>query len=259
LCATAGVRLLRSHIVPKAAYRRPLDPADGEPKASQPVKVTPKTSVSTNEQMTEYLLCAACEERFSSRERIAFPLFSHGDKSFPWLDGVRTVQAGLADSSALDTESLALFSTSIFWRLSVSKHSSMDLGPYEPAFRSYLFGQGPFPDKAALAIVLLDHKDATIGRVDRSFNHFKSTRDSRFHYHRFNILGVDMQLRVGKLVPSALKEICFVRTKLVMVVPSDEFARSIGRTLAMSVPKGKLAAGNPWAVEHERGRSLRGQ
>jgi hypothetical protein len=109
-----------------------------------------------------------------------------------------------------------------------------------------------------LAIVLLDHKDATIGRVDRCFNHFKSTRDRGFRYHRFNILGVDM-LRVGKLVPPALKELCFVRTKLVMVVPSDEFARSIGRTLAMSVPKGKLAAGTPRAVEHERGRSLRGQ
>src|SRR5579859_1843680 len=120
LCGTPAVQLLDSHIVTKAAYRRILDGPEDEPKETKPVLVTQKTSVLTNTQMREHLLCDACEQRFCGLESYAFPLLSQGDGSFPWLASVRPAnRPEVGDSSMLDVDRLSLFAVSLFWRLHV--------------------------------------------------------------------------------------------------------------------------------------------
>jgi 5-methylcytosine-specific restriction endonuclease McrA len=86
-CRLCGVHgpLKLSHIVSKAAYRRIPEGPDVEVPERQPVKVTATTSVRTNEQWTERLLCARCEDRFGKWETYAFPLLSQSDGTFPWL------------------------------------------------------------------------------------------------------------------------------------------------------------------------------
>ncbi len=243
LCPAEGVRLLDSHIVSKAAYRRILDGPPGEPREKQPVKITSEASVLTNEQMREHLLCRDCEDRFGRWEAYAFPVMSQGDGTFPWLSSVTRIGDGSAgDSSGVDTEKLSLFAVSIFWRLSVSRHSDVRLGDYEPAFRSYLLGRAPFPAKAVLLIVLLDPAGSTYTRVDRSFHTFKSLRKGGWHVHRFAILGVDMRLHVGGTIPRRFRQVCFARSKLVAIRPADSLALEMSKLFLNSPVRGSLAA-----------------
>jgi hypothetical protein len=243
LCDARGVRLLDSHIVTKAAYRRILDGRAGEPKETKPVMVTKETSVLTNTQMHEHLLCKPCEDRFCRWEDYAFPLLSQGDGSFPWLARVRPAnRPEVGDSSMLDVDQLSLFAVSLFWRLHVSRERKVMLGPYESLFRAYLMGYVSFPAEASLVVSLLDPSRSTVGvRVDRSFCIFNSTRVGGCHLHRFAILGVDMGLFVGRTLPRRFADVSLSRCGLVAIRPTDSYALQLARVAARSVPKASLA------------------
>ncbi len=138
---------------------------------------------------------------------------------------------------------LSLFAASLFWRLSVSRECrGVSLGRYEEELRTYLaVDAAPFPAHARLAVTLLDHAKVTFGRVDRSFVIYDSHAERTYDVHRFAILGVDMRLFVGGAVPRSLDELCFPRTRRVLVQSADDFARQLAPVLANSPIKGKLA------------------
>jgi hypothetical protein len=122
-----------------------------------------------------------------------------------------------------------------------------------------LLGTSPFPEAAALFVVLLDPFGSTIGRADRAVTTFESASLHGYHVHRFAILGVDMRLFVGAAVPRDFCRTCFSRAKHVAIRPSDSLALEMGKMAVNSPPKGSLAARSVWAEGHDRGRSLRGE
>jgi hypothetical protein len=244
LCGDKDVELRDSHIVSKAAYRRILDGPEGEPREGKPVMVTRQTSVLTNAQMHEHLLCPRCEGVFGDLEDYAFPLLAQGDGSFPWLAQVRPAQRReVGDSSAVDVDRLSRFAVSLFWRLHVFRDRKVELGPYEPQFRAYLGAKAPFPTSACLVVSLLDPaRSTTTSRVDRSFCIFNSSRARGCHLHRFGLLGVDMGLFVGKALPKELADVSLSRCGLVAIRPTDSYALQLARVAANSKPKASLAA-----------------
>jgi hypothetical protein len=245
LCRETGP-LLDSHIFPKAAYRRILAGPDVEEPQSAPVRFTRESSILTNSQLHEHLLCHVCEGAFGKLEDYAFPLLSQADGTFPWLASVtpivRTAAGTLAAQSvAVDVERLSAFGASIFWRLSVTRYTSLRLGPYEEAFRVYSLGQTAFPASARLAVTLIDHSRVTFGRVDRLFGFHNAKREHGYTLHQLAILGVDMKLYVGALLPPSLDLLSFPHSKRVFVRSADELAKELAPQLATSPAKGLLA------------------
>jgi hypothetical protein len=240
LCGSDGP-LLDSHIFPKAAYKRILEGPDVEVPERAPVKITRDASVLTNSQMRERLLCAACEGRFNKWETYALPVMSQGDGSFPWLVAVTPFQGQVSDSAGVDVEALGFFAASLFWRLSITRLTSLTLGQYEDPFRRYLLGEAGFPENARLVLTLIDHSRVSWGRVDRLLGFNKPKREQGYTRQQLKILGVDMKLYVGQHIPRALDELCFARTKRVMVRPADDFAKEMAPQLGASPPKGSLA------------------
>jgi hypothetical protein len=239
LCGAHG-ELEDSHIVSRAAYRRALLGPAGEAKQPHLVRVTKDASVPTGKQITEYLLCRGCEERFGGWERYAFPLVSQPDETFPWMAALKPYQVSVFDSSSVDTATLALFAMSLFWRLSVSKEFEPSLGQLEPDVGAYLLGQAPFPAKALLFVSLLANLNGARPRVDRCFMTFAGSAEDGYEVHRFVILGVDMRLFFGPRIPRDYDQLSFARTKRVVVKSSKEFAQEIAPFLAASKPRGRL-------------------
>src|SRR5688572_14352094 len=80
LCLTDNVELCDSHILPRFAYKR-VRPDKG----GGPVFFNGKTAVQTDAQVTEYLLCRGCEDRFMKVETRFAPLV-YDKGQFPLLD-----------------------------------------------------------------------------------------------------------------------------------------------------------------------------
>lgn len=148
--------LCNSHYLGKALYA--LLQTEGE----QPVFVSPSRVVQTSLQISDYLLCEQCEQRFSrGGERYAHSLMSrHGN--FKLLDAVRSIkrrrfEGELTVFSALDinvdTESLAYYALSVIWRGGVhtwrtfkgTATGDLKLGVHQEPIRKYLLGVAPFP------------------------------------------------------------------------------------------------------------------
>ena len=124
LCLAQNVDLQDSHILPKAAYRR-IRPPPGEPDVS-PIMLADGVARFTDRQLTEPLLCSACEQRIGQRERAFLEVCAHEDGSFPAANLVPPLQSsdrGLqeADGSALPVNDLVYFVLSVLWRSSEAR------------------------------------------------------------------------------------------------------------------------------------------
>ena len=60
LCLTPGVELQRSHLIPAGAYKA-IRNSGGEP----PIVMKSAVTIKKDEQISDCLLCANCEQRFS--------------------------------------------------------------------------------------------------------------------------------------------------------------------------------------------------
>jgi hypothetical protein len=139
LCLVKGVALRDSHIVPKFSYRR----ARAKGAGGDPVHIRNGKAFQTSAQITEYLLCADCEQRIGDVETSVSRLLplNDGDPA-PLLDlvglvtdtsssGYRQVPLG-----RIGDGDLGFFALSVFWRASVSSQYTMSLDPVDAeAFR----------------------------------------------------------------------------------------------------------------------------
>jgi hypothetical protein len=253
LCGAYGP-LEKSHIVSKAAYRRAAQGADGETPELGLIEITRDGVRRTTKQMKEYLLCRVCEDRFGNWERYAYPVLSQRDRVFPWLAACTTVAGQLADCSAMDVDVLARFLLSIVWRLGVYKAAkTRQESADEESTRRYLLGQTAFPAQAVLSVTLLDPSASTLGRVDRLFTNLWRGGGNGFALYQVVILGADARLFMGAGVPQDFYSVCFARTKLVRVRPSDEFAREHAGFIGGRVQSRRLSKGlGPRAQDSER-------
>jgi hypothetical protein len=222
LCSRQNVDIRESHFLARAFYAR-IRKATG----SDPVIVTPTQITQRSGQVKALLLCPCCEDRFSKR----------GEKwtleNYPQMDGRFPVQNALSRATPIKEKGgdkyykgdsvqgitlskLAYFAVSVFWRAGAYQWNLIDqthrlsLGPYENALRLYLLDQGPFPERAALHILVSpvqNHRDGIL---------FPSTyRERPFHCHGFSIPGITFTISLGN-ISNLEKEECAIHSDTIL-------------------------------------------
>src|SRR5262245_16715715 len=127
LCLKSG-NLQDSHLMPKALYKYLRDRIDTNP---NPVVATPEKTFQTSKQVTDYLLCEECEDRFNKggerwvvencwRSNTAFPLQAALLATLPiFTNGPDFTAYSGATTPAVNVGKLAYFAASVMWRASV--------------------------------------------------------------------------------------------------------------------------------------------
>jgi hypothetical protein len=134
VCALCGqlCKLHESHFLPKGIYRLLRE---SNSKNNNPVLISARVSMQKSYQMTQPLLCSACERRFSDNgESYVLPLLKRRGK-FPLLDRLKVAiplyttpqnAAFTCPSLGLDGEKIAYFGLSILWRAAVRPWRTFD-------------------------------------------------------------------------------------------------------------------------------------
>ncbi|WP_438041531.1 hypothetical protein [Sorangium sp. So ce128] len=229
-----------SHILPRWAYRRAKESPSG-----QIVALKNDCVMFDERQLSEHLLCFACEQRLGIWDKYAADM-SRQDGGFIALESV-TLIPGLghgdtkgADASNLDVETLARFGAAVFFRASLcSKLPTISLGKYEHEFRECLLGKADFPSNARLILQLL--RGAPDEPTDQTFGFCGSLREHGYHLHGFVVFGLWYNLFVGQQLPPSTDQLCLVRTSRVMIGPSNALLLGLGAPLATRPRKGKMA------------------
>jgi hypothetical protein len=159
--------LQKSHLIPQGIYKWLKEPDDP---VRNPVLVTASTTVQSNEQASDYLLCQDCELRFQQNGEDW--LMKNGPRNgrFPLRDALRrSPHKTLISSgdlykepfdSAFDLESLIYFAASVFWRSSVHHWRGFEHlvsraklpDRVEEELRLFLLHEDQFPTEVALLI-----------------------------------------------------------------------------------------------------------
>jgi hypothetical protein len=249
-----NVELRNSHLIPAGAYKL-IRNSDGSP----PVVLKSTVTIKKDEQITDYVLCANCEQRFSDNgERWVLDycnLFSGGFRLNDLLDQAQPLavvgNASVYSGSAIPEikmEKLAYFSASVLWRGSVHEwRSGKDpvispkLGPYEEDFRKYLLGQGPLPPNAFGAIDIVGDKNLW----PWVFVPYGGRRRGILEWqYIFPFLGIVFVFFLGKSVDPTRFRYCAYRSpeRIITrgVMKSDTFVFDTGELMARSRIVGKL-------------------
>jgi hypothetical protein len=163
--------LQNSHYMPKGAYKINRAPAL---KNASPVVLSDEQLLQSTAQISDYLLCSDCEQKFS-RNGEAWVLNNvprnYGEK-FPILDALNAEAPLLVDGGTklyagakvklIDMERVVYFALSVFWRGAVrqwisslrSETPSVHLHSFEEPIRQFLLGTSPLPDDVAIWVLV---------------------------------------------------------------------------------------------------------
>lgn len=160
--------LRESHYMPAALY----------PTNAKELIFTTQVATHTDRfEVTQYLLCDHCEQRFSKYGEsevlrlVAAKLVSKKPHEFPLLelltakqpfhdsDGLRAYSA---DTVGIDAEKFAYFALSLAWRASITSWelpggqwtTPIDIGAHQESLRAYLHEETPFPSDVAVIMTV---------------------------------------------------------------------------------------------------------
>jgi hypothetical protein len=244
LCDKEGV-LQDSHLLPKWAYKRVRNADD---KGADPINIADGSAHQTSKQITQHLLCAECEGRFSRREDYVARItgWSEGKPStiyqVPRQDTPHHKLVKLVGE--LDPERLAYFAASVIWR-SHAMNRGNHLGAYAQSFVDFLLERAPFPPHAALSLGILEPADLT--QLPQSWvTEPSSTRADAVRVHGFMVCGLIFRCFVGKALTPEMRKVCIGgpnQPKYAIAQPAEQYADFMGAATmaANAVPRGKLA------------------
>jgi hypothetical protein len=253
LCGQLG-KLHESHFLPKGVYKLLRDSNSGN---NNPVLISKRISTQKSFQMTQPLLCSACERRFSENgETYVIPLLSKR-KSFPLLDRLKLAQplfathdnaAFTCPSVGFDGERIGYFGLSVLWRAAVRPWRTFDNdttsvqldAKYMESMRRYLAGESGFPnDVAVIATVATDFLSQQSCFVPNRIT------DNPFHV-AYGLLtkGLFFRFIVGDDNPPAMQAISGAGPGPNIIFAkdcSDKSWEPFAQMMETSVPKGQLA------------------
>jgi hypothetical protein len=157
--------LQNSHYIPSAMYKALRD---GRRKNPNPVFMTKARTSTTSKQITDYIFCAECEQRFGKRESYVMSILGRGNR-FPLRDRMNLIVPLVRHSESIeysgqvlgiDTEALGYFALSMIWRGAVNAWRDpyggtsqvLHLAGMQEPIRAFLFNETPFPADAALTV-----------------------------------------------------------------------------------------------------------
>ena len=222
-------------------------------KNSNPVLVTKAQATTKSFQVSEYLLCPECEDRFRvGGEEWVLKHGYRGTGSFPIhaaLRGSKPV-AVLTQASIFDARTIAdinigqltYFAISVFWRASACQWDALDhstkinLGPHQEPLRKCLLGEEPFPEQAVLMINVTQNPTPLLGAV---FPY--SNRANGVWQHRFSMAGMAFWLHLGT-IRDKLPMFCAVRQGMIFYANALDanFEREMGSLIRTARPSAAL-------------------
>lgn len=248
-----SVNCTKSHFLPKGVYRLLRESNNGN---NNPVLISKRISTQRSFQMTQPLLCSACESRFSKNgENYVLPLLSKRT-AFPLLDRLRLAQPIYATldgatftcaSAGLDGEKLDYFGLSVLWRAAVrpwrtfdGDTTSVQLGATcTESMRQYLAGESGFPGNIAVIATV-----ATDFLSQRSCFVPNRITDNPFHV-AYGLLLKGLFFRfVGDDIPPVMRAISCAGPGPNMIFVRDCSEKSwepFAQMMETTVPKGQLA------------------
>jgi hypothetical protein len=226
-----------SHYLPRAFYKRLRGPA--EERNPNPVVVTEAGKVATSKQVTDYLLCADCEDRFNRNgEKRVIENCWQAEGRFPILAALTAatpVHSGEAGFRAfegrsikgIDADQLGYFAASVFWRAAVrqwspiGEHSSarLDLGAYAEELRLFLLGEAGFPTDVVLSVNV--NASTTILANEYAVLPFLKARRADCDQYKLLIPGLGFEMFVGKDIPAGVRAMCLIRSPQGFLFTSD--------------------------------------
>ena len=229
--------------------------------------MSPRVSVQTSFQMTQPLLCSACERRFSEHgESYVLPLLARGRK-FPLLERLRVSlplyemsdnAAFTCSSVGFDATKIGYFGLSVLWRAAVRPWQTFDRNTttaqvdprYMETVRSYLVGDSDFPKEVAVvATVATDFVSQQACFVPNRIT------DNAIHIaYGFLVKGLYYRFIFGDEHPPAMTAISCGGPDMNLIFMRDCSEKSwepFVRLMETSVPKGKLGASKQEAAERE--------
>jgi hypothetical protein len=174
-------------------------------------------------QVTDYVFCADCEQRFNKYGEgwvlgkiphdygTPFGLQDALEKETPFhIEPGLNLYAG-AKISAFDMDKLVYFAASIFWRGAVHEWKTdrgeltpkVELGNHEEPLRKFLLGEGPLPPDVWITTIVWPFKKIlNVGFVPAPAH----TGD--WHRYWFYVSGLGFILHFGSSVPPEVKQRC---------------------------------------------------
>jgi len=247
LCHKEDSELKNSHLLPRALYKNIRNKTNCDPTWVSPSRITTQSR-----QIRDFFLCGKCEGKFSERgEKWVLENYPQNNGTFPlqktllaekpigWKGDDRFYNA--TPDFSVGFKKLSYFGISVFWRACAHAWSLLDrdqplrlkFGPYENALRLFLNDEGPFPEDAALQILV------STSTVPHDGVLFPSTYgDKPFHRHSFSIPGIVFALFPGKGIPKEEKEKCSVHNGIIL--PSDTADRLANSASAKLIRKRPL-------------------
>jgi hypothetical protein len=240
-----------SHLLPSALYKFMKEPSLKNP---NPIRIVPGVAVASSLEIRQHFLCAACEHRLNTAgEKWILANCAQPDGSFPLHDNLTAVSAidtighvTLYRSKGvvgIEPEQISYFASSVFWRAAATDwrnhYHRLELGPYEERFRRYLLGEQPFPDNAALRVVISSPPEAKLLAMLPMSDRIHGMRS-----HTFLIPGMILTLILAQHIPVELKRLALSPSPDYVIGVSDEMYRAWIRAIAGQVrsvePKGYL-------------------
>jgi hypothetical protein len=222
-----------SHLMPAAAYKKTRGTGKG---SRHPVTLTAKASFQNSRQISDFVLCKDCEQRFNAGGEAYVMRLVTSKKRFPLLEKLRASKPthraeiletdgySASDSGDVNRAKLAYFAASVFWRASAHTWRGEDGLPlsirlgsmYQEEFRQFLLGKQEFPRKAALAVF------ACSDRLSQETFFMPSTRRTDdYLVHGFVCRGILFALVVGRSIPVQFRKLSMVGTTEQWILVSD--------------------------------------
>jgi hypothetical protein len=209
--------LVHSHGIPAGVTRSMQEKSDNE----TPLSITASITLSTSRQFQDFVFCLDCEDKLNrGGESWVIANMARSD-TFLLFDAlmraryVRQYEDGYvfetADSPDIDTDKLAYFGLSMFWRLSVHDWQGIDgfkrrlgLDDYQEPIRLFLDGTGPFPSDVVMGVSVWPNKDAVqhgtyLPRLDRT---------EPYHIYSYYLPGISFIMHTGSEIDQETRDLC---------------------------------------------------
>lgn len=257
LCDATSVPLQNSHIFPQWAYKRARDKTNAIG-APDPIMVGDGIAVQTSTQITEHMLCADCEQRFSRDEDYVSKLAFQDDETLGLLKflspgaivptGLRAfgTPTRLASIAHLDCQAIARFTASVFWRGHVARRQRLDSlrlwNPQAEALRHFLLGRKSLPNRMCMNLfVPVDGDDLTSMHSSTLTTPATGTKGDD-SLHLVLIAGLLFTLTTGSI---SVPNICLACGRMPHVTIQHwrafPFISNYARMAVTAMPKGKGA------------------
>jgi hypothetical protein len=219
-----------SHLIPAAMYKYIRDPSKKNP---NPVVVGRKVTATTSKQVTDYLLCAECEDHFNKNGENGMLKWVWNGTRFPLGDRLAVAHqhytfsnflAFSGSSMGVNTDELAYFALSIIWRAAVhqwdtpfgGKTHQLNLGAVEETIRQYLHGEAAFPvDVVVVATVCTDPGSIQVFYLPSPVSRIPGTSFSML------TLSVHFMVFIGSNMPPVMREMCCVKSTPKLIFQRD--------------------------------------